>query len=125
VLEIAIVCSYSVKEPQVVERFLKREQHSFERSFGTRSIEHWGIPDTTKQLPDYREMGKTAVPELIKAWNRLSHLSHPKQASPYSMVEFGPLTAEEFFMLRAMPVVDDIDIAIEQVISAWKTINDE
>lgn len=126
VVEIALVCSYAVKEPRVVERFLKKERHSFDRSFGGTSMQPWVIPDDTKQLPDYREMAKSATPELVEAWDRLSHLSHPIQASPYSMVEVGlSTTQEEFFQLRAMPVVDDIGIALTGIIKSWQSLRTE
>lgn len=122
VVEMAIIAAYSVKEPRVAERFLKKEDQSWERSFGRRAPT--GYVSNAKALPDYREMAKAADPGLVEVWDRLSHTSHPRQASPYSMVEMGlSITADQFFELRGMPAVDDLDVAIAHIVEAWKTIS--
>lgn len=107
VLEHAIVSSYVKKHGSsaVVDRFLKTSAKAFEKSW---KIEHHTEDKNliVKELPDYRGMANDVGGELYEIYSKLSYISHPRAAQPYSMVEYeSKLDPSEFFRRRIKNVI--------------------
>jgi len=107
VLEHAIVSSYVKKHSSsaVVDRFLKTSAKAFEKSW---KIEHHTEDKNliVKELPDYRGMANDVGGELYEIYSKLSYISHPRAAQPYSMVEYeSKLDPSEFFRRRIDNVI--------------------
>jgi len=107
VLEHAIVSSYVKKHGSsaLVDRFLKTSAKAFEKSW---KIEHHTEDKNlkVKELPDYRGMANDVGGELYEIYSRLSYISHPRTAHPYSLVEYeSKLDPSEFFRKRINNVI--------------------
>lgn len=124
VVEQAIVVTFAVTDPVGVERFARTNEHEYEKSFGHAPRER--VDSEAKQLPKYSQMAEKADPELGKIYSKLSHLSHPRASMPYSAIEEhfaqGTISGSQFFEIRVMPLVDDLDVAVEHVLAAWVSV---
>ena len=125
VVEQAIVVGFAVTGPVGVERFARTNEHEYEKSFGHAATEK--VDSSAKQLPKYSQMAERADPELGKVYSKLSHLSHPRASMPYSAIEqhfsqAGTVTEDQFFEMRAMPLVDDLDLAVDHILAAWDSV---
>lgn len=103
ILEAAILCRYARKHASdaVVDRFLKTYATEWEKS--------WQVPPTSrdvsalpaKNLPSYRQMAEDVRGDIYDAYRKLSYLSHPRGALPYSLVEHeSGLGPKRFFRRR-------------------------
>ena len=127
-VERAIVIAYvgAARTPEVVDRYLKTSAVLYRVSFGQKDDPLGGdallkVP----QLPPYAQMAAEACPELGRIYKRMSWISHPRSALPYSMHMMGAADPITFSALRTGKALGWLDEAIKVVLHAYETVDAE
>ncbi|HYP23309.1 MAG TPA: hypothetical protein VEV43_07040 [Actinomycetota bacterium] len=126
VVEKAIVIAYVARsnDERVVDRFLKTSAREWERSFGSaESHPHLDLP--VKELPKYKPMAEAACPELVEVFAKLSWISHPRSALPFSMQAYASADVTQYAQLRVAKALGWLEEALAVVLDAHDVINEE
>lgn len=121
IVEQAIVASYVAKADDakdIVDRYLKTTGQEWKRSFGDETEQY---RMSGKGLPKYRDMAEEVGGLLLKDFNELSYVAHPRGSIPYRLVERSwPGDPEDFFVLRIGPALDRLGTAVTYLVEAFK-----
>lgn len=120
IVEQAIVASWANANPGAVNRYLNTVEKEWKRSFKTSPAKTAEKVPNAQPLPSYTDMARAVDPELGELYSKLAFLSHPRGAPPYSQIEsqLKGISADAFFELRVMPLIEDLDHAVERLISS-------
>lgn len=130
IVEQAILSSYlhtqSGDEP--IDRFLKTSASQFLHSWR----EEHQVKDrelSVSQLPDYKAMSNTS-PDLYGLYQKLSYLSHPRSAMPYSLVERENknergIDAREFYRRRCESALTELAKCMNLIITIFEKEDQE
>jgi hypothetical protein len=121
IVEQLIVLGYMGGDDDRIDRFLKTSAKAFEKSWGVAQADS-GM--AVSELPTYKDMAYSVDRQLHDdCWARLSHLSHPRYAQPYVLVERGNLDSgmsqEDFYRERIDSVISVLVEVVKRLIAVY------
>jgi hypothetical protein len=75
-----------------------------------------------KELPNYQQMAEAIDADLARVWGLFSYLAHPRQALPYSLLEYN-FDRDDYFWLRAGKAVGNLEPVVSHLVVAYDTID--